>query len=156
MIQRPKRFSNSINKEPNKVKSNKSNVQIEYVKRVTFESSLETSCTNSRNKSPPKHSEKKTSPTDENLSSSDNRSDEHNRKKSGYYNIYMNCFDSLSSAYKIISCIGKGSYGFVYKVKSRVDKNIYAIKVIAKKKGNHFTIFLNFFNTNLLNFITQN
>jgi len=101
-------------------------------KKVTFGSSVDTT---SNNKSTKKDSEQKTTSTEENVSNASLEEEDLTRKSSYNCRLNMKDFDSLSGMYEIKRCIGKGSYGYVYQAKSKIDKLTYAIKVINKKKG---------------------
>lgn len=110
-------------------------LKYDHIKKVKFGSSVDTTTTNPNNKSSKKDSEQKTTSTAEIVSVSSSEEEDLKRKSSYNYRINMKDFGSLSGSYKIKKCLGKGSYGFVYQAKSKIDKDTYAIKVINKKKG---------------------
>lgn len=131
MIQIQKQLGSTCIKDSTKFH----HLKYDHIKKVKFGSSVDTTSTNPHNKSSKEDSELKTTLTEdiESVSSSD----EEDYTKRCTYNCRINTkdFGSLSGSYKIKKCLGKGSYGFVYQVKSKIDKNTYAIKVINKKKG---------------------
>ena len=43
---------------------------------------------------------------------------------------YSKSIGSSLIDFKILSELGRGSYGLVYKVQSKIDKNIYVIKIV--------------------------
>ena len=51
----------------------------------------------------------------------------------------------IRSFYRIKKAIGKGSYGKVYLVKSKIDAHEYAIKRINRRKGNLLSSLTNIF-----------